>query len=72
MDGSDLAGAVACENTHGPTPQPGRPEAGSLPSPSERPRPATAGRGAETQGVYRVTACGGTRVRISGGLAVRM
>ena len=37
MDGSDLAGAVACASTHGPTPQPGRPEAGSLTSPSERP-----------------------------------
>ena len=36
MDGSDLARAVACENTHGATPLLGRPERGSL-SPSERP-----------------------------------
>ena len=37
MDGSDLTGAVVCENTHRPTPLLGRPEVGSLPAPAERP-----------------------------------
>ena len=43
MAGSDPAGGRACENTHAPTPSLGRPRAGSLPSPPERPvwpRPA--------------------------------
>ena len=30
MDGSDLTGAVVCENTHRPAPLLGRPEVGSL------------------------------------------
>ena len=33
MAGSDPAGGRACENTHAPTPLPGRPRAGSLPFP---------------------------------------
>ena len=37
MVGSDPAGGRACENTHAPTPSLGRPRAGSLPSPPERP-----------------------------------
>ena len=37
MAGSDLAGAVACENTHGLTPPLGREKVGSLPSLSGRP-----------------------------------
>ena len=48
MDGRDLAGAVACENTHGPTPQLGRPEAGS-PVPARAARPVPADWAAEPQ-----------------------
>ena len=50
MDGRDLPGAVACENTHRPTPLLGRPEGGSL-VPVRSARPATAGRGGEPQDI---------------------
>ena len=48
MDGSDLAGAVACENTHGSTPLLGRPKAGSLVT-GRAASPATDGRVANPQ-----------------------